>query len=138
MSIADRIRELSTVSTVPLTEACQEASPCTTLAVADPVARRISGLLRELGVLFGSMTEKDWLTRQMHIILDAVREEIEENPGLFAGPAARVWIIQFAELMRWTATGDYQALPADLVRIAQSIDGIPAQSIDDIPELVDG
>lgn len=93
--------------------------------MADPIARRISGLLAALAELFANRLEKDWLTRQMKIILDAIREEIEEDSTIFSGTPGQIWLQDFAKLMDWTATGDYSALPEHLVPIAYQIDGKP-------------
>jgi hypothetical protein len=71
------------------------------------------------------MQNRDWLTRQLSIILDAIREEIEEDDSVFADPTSGLWIQDFAKLMDWTATGDYSKLPEHLVPIACNIEGRP-------------
>lgn len=122
MAISDRIREQSPAV---ITDDSQTDSESTTLVVVDPLARRVTGLLRELLVLFSTMQNKDWLTRQMSIIIEAICEEIEEDSTIFSGATAAGWMVQFSELMRWTGTGDYSQLPPELVNIARKIDGKP-------------
>lgn len=102
--------------------------------VVDPTARRISGLLGALSELFASRrTGGDWMTRQLKIILDAVREEVEEDITIFGGPQATLWIIDFSKLMEWTATGDYSKLPEHLLPIAYAIDGRQMPQQDQLP-----
>lgn len=102
-----------------------ENTASTTLAVVDPVTRRISGLLREMSTLFTRLDNRDFLARQIRIILDAVREELEEDSHLFDNPSGRLWIINFSRLMEWTATGDATQLPEELWPIAEAIEGRP-------------
>jgi hypothetical protein len=71
------------------------------------------------------MQNRDWLARQLSIILDAIREEIEEDDSVFADPTSKLWIQDFAKLMDWTATGDYSKLPEHLVPIACNIEERP-------------
>jgi hypothetical protein len=54
--------------------------------------------------------------------MEAVTEEIEEDVTLFANPAAQVWLINFAKLLEWTATGDNSILPAELLPVAEKIE----------------
>lgn len=95
-----------------------------TLVAVDPVSRRISGLLDQLNMLFAQSRKNDWIARQLGIILDAIKEEIEEEKDLFSGPVAQQWIIEFSHLMEWTATGDYSKLSDALIPIAAQIDGL--------------
>jgi hypothetical protein len=124
MSITDRLSMLPEKKRATASVS-QPVTASTTLVVVDPVAKRISGLLKELGVLFKGMQNRDWLTRQLGIILDAVREEIEEDDSVFADPTSSLWIRDFAKLMDWTATGDYSVLPEHLISIACNIEGRP-------------
>ena len=124
MAITDRIRELEE-SPERSTGALPAIITSSTLVVADPTSRRVSGLLRELGVLFNHSRHNDWIGRQLGIILDAIREEVEESDDIFSGPMAQAWIVEFSRLMEWTATGDYSKLPENLLEVACRIDGIP-------------
>lgn len=93
--------------------------------MVDPVTRRVSGLLREMGTVFAYLDNRDFLARQIRIILDAVREELEEDMHLFDNPSGRLWLINFGKLMEWTATGNVNILPPELIPIAEAIEGRP-------------
>lgn len=58
--------------------------------------------------------------------MEALIEEVEEDDKqLFSSANAQLWMLNFAKLMEWTVTGDYDKLPPDLVEIAYSIEGKP-------------
>lgn len=78
-----------------------------------------------MGVAFAYLDKRDFLARQIRIILDAVREELEEDMHLFDNPSGRLWLINFAKLMEWTATGNADLLPPELIPIAEAIEGHP-------------
>lgn len=94
-----------------------------TLAVVDPVTRRVSGILRELGLTIASMPNRDFLGRQVTIILDAIREELEQDSHLFDNQSGHAYLFMFAELIKWTVTGDTENLPEPVKPIAYSIEG---------------
>jgi hypothetical protein len=65
------------------------------------------------------------MIRQVTIIMDAVREELEEDGTVFDSGVGQRWLLDFAQLMIWTATGDYSVLPEELLSVARKIEGIP-------------
>lgn len=75
--------------------------------------------------MYANWKDKDFLARQIGIILEAVREELEDDGSIFESPSARLMILNFAKLMEWTVHGDLSQLPEELWPIACQIDGIP-------------
>jgi hypothetical protein len=105
-----------------------ESSESTTLVVVDPVTKRVSGLLREMGILFSHMDKRDFLARQINIILDAVREELEEDTHLFDNQSGRMWLLSFGKLIEWTVTGDRSQIPPELMPVVDAIEGTDAHT----------
>jgi hypothetical protein len=103
------------------------------LAVVDPVTTRIIGLFKGLSEMYAAWREKDFLARQIGIILEAVREELEDEPTLFANPSGRLMILNFSLLLEWTVTGDYSKLPEELLPIACKIEGRPVPQTQGTP-----
>jgi hypothetical protein len=97
-----------------------------TLAVVDPVTKRVVGLLRGLTQLYGKWERRDFMARQIKVIMEALIEEVEEDDKqLFSSGPAQLWMLNFAKLMEWTVTGDYEKLPEELVALACQIEGKP-------------
>jgi hypothetical protein len=127
MGIMDRIRDRESQQQM---EKSPEDSSSTTLERVDPVTKRMTGVLRGLMEMYeGWKTQgeykNDFLVRQMHIILSAIVEELEEDQYLFSNPTGQLWILQFAKLMQWTVTGDHSELPPELQKLACKIEGVP-------------
>jgi hypothetical protein len=83
--------------------------------------------MRELAVLYTHLDKRDFLARQVMIILEAIREEIDDDPRLFENPAAKVWLSNFGLLMEWCATGDASQLPKELYPVIEAIEGKPVE-----------
>ena len=102
-----------------------EASPDSKSSIpvaVDPIARRVSAVLHELSGMMHTWKNDDPVARLTAIATDAIIEEITEDAAVFAFGAP--WLIQFAELMRWTATGDPTALTDEMLAFACKIDGL--------------
>jgi hypothetical protein len=93
--------------------------------VVDPTTRRIIGLFKGLSEMYATWRNKDFLARQIGIILEAVREELEDEPTLFANQTGQLMILNFSKLLEWCVTGDYSQLPDELLTIACNIEGKP-------------
>ena len=90
----------------------------------------MTGVLRGLMDMYSQWKgtaeyKNDFLIRQMHIILSAIVEELEDDQYLFGNPTGQLWILQFSLLMEWTVTGDRSKLPPELQQLACKIEGIP-------------
>lgn len=101
-----------------------------TLVPVDPVTKRMTGVLRGLMEMYEqwkgtAQYKNDFMIRQMHIILSAIVEELEDDQYLFGNPTGQLWILQFSKLMEWTVTGDRSKLPEELLPLACKIEGIP-------------
>lgn len=97
--------------------------------MVDPVTRRVSGILRELGLVISAVPNRDFLGRQVTIILDAIREELEEDTHLFDNQSGHAYLLMFSELIKWTVTGDTENLPDAVKPIAYSIEVYPQQPV---------
>lgn len=109
-----------------------ETSQSTTLVAVNPIGHRVGGLMRELSILYAHLDKKDFLARQVMIILEAIREEIEEDPRIFENPMAQVWLVNFGKLIEWTATGDTSEIPKELYPVIEAIEGKPVEAATEI------
>lgn len=115
-------------------------SQSSTLAVGDPVTRRITGLLRGMANMYSQWQnrDKDFLIRQIRIILDAIIEEVEEDDKqIFASQSAQLMVLNFSKLLEFCVTGDMSSLPPEIIPIACQIEGIeyvPTQAPDETQE----
>lgn len=106
----------------------EPVSQSSTLVAADPVTRRITGLLQGLSNIYSqwqSTESRDFLIRQMKIILDAIVEEIlDDDRQIFATQTAQLMILNFSKLLEFCVHGDLSQLPPELLPIACQIEGI--------------
>lgn len=124
MSMMDRMRDLE--RTDQNQDQMSSSPQSSTLVVVDPVTKRVVGLLRGLTQLYGKWERRDFMARQIKVIMEALIEEVEEDEmQLFAGGPAQLWMLNFAKLMEWTVTGDYAQLPDELIPLACQIEGKP-------------
>jgi hypothetical protein len=75
--------------------------------------------------MYATWRNKDFLARQIGIILEAVREELEDEPTLFANQSGQLMLLNFSKLLEWCVSGDFSQLPDELLPIACQIDGRP-------------
>ena len=124
MSLTDRLARMESAE-----HKADTSDPTTaqssTLAVVDPVTKRIIGLFKGLSEMYATWRNKDFLARQIGIILEAVREELEDEPTLFANQSGQLMLLNFSTLLEWCVTGDYSKLSDDLLPIACQIEGRP-------------
>jgi hypothetical protein len=128
MGVMDRIRDQDQRNSKELqTDTLEQGSQSSTLVAADPVTKRITGLLQGLSNMYSQWkdTEKDFLIRQMKIILDAIVEEIvEDDRQIFATQTAQLMILNFSKLLEFCVDGDFTRLPPELLPIACQIEGL--------------
>lgn len=98
------------------------ASPSTTLALVNPVIRRLRAIVTELSgfVIQNGTDHQRRMQRILNIVID---ESMDELAGMDEISLA-AWMHNMACVIEWTATGDMSVLPPDLLPFACQVDGI--------------
>jgi hypothetical protein len=106
--------------------------------VVSPVVKRLRSVLTELAdfVVDNGDERQRRMTRLLGVVIDEAMDEMGETDSrVLSG-----WMHMMACVIEWTATGNMDALPQELIPFACKVEGIPfptEPSSDEEPEVVD-
>lgn len=108
-----------------------------TLAVVNPVLKRLRSVLYELSdfVAYNGDEKQKRMTKILGVIIDESMEEM----GDMDSRVLAAWMHSMACVIEWTATGDIDVLPPELIQFACKVEGIaiPEQKQAEETQVVD-
>jgi hypothetical protein len=109
----------------------QQTGESTTLVVVSPVVRRLRSVLTELAdyVTTNGDPRQRKMTQLLSVVIDEAMEEMGETDSrVMAG-----WMHMMACVIEWSATGNMDVLPSELMEFACKVEGIPVPVVT-VPE----